>query len=134
MLLEKAYWLIGEWHNVTPEGIATESWTKQNDTVYAGKSLFIIGKDTVSSESLRLEQLGQEVAYVPTVKDQNKGLPVRFVMKTMSDTQMIFENPQHDFPQTISYTKINADSLVAEISGKEHGQERKQAFPMKRVQ
>ena len=46
---------------------------------------------------------------------------------------IVFENPQHDFPQIISYTKINADSLVAEISGSKNGQELKQTFPMKRV-
>jgi len=60
-------------------------------------------------------------------------LPVRFATKTISETQLVFENPQHDFPQTISYTKITADSLVAEISGTKNGHERKQIFPMKRV-
>jgi hypothetical protein len=46
---------------------------------------------------------------------------------------MIFENPAHDFPQFISYTKITTDSLVAEISGTKNGQARKQRFPMKRI-
>lgn len=47
---------------------------------------------------------------------------------------LVFENPMHDFPQIISYTKITCDSLVAQISGEKNGQERKQAFPMKRVE
>ena len=71
--------------------------------------------------------------YIPNVNNQNGGLPVRFATKTVSDMELVFENPQHDFPQIISYTKINADSLVAEISGTINGKERKQTFPMKRV-
>lgn len=71
--------------------------------------------------------------YIPTVKNQNEGLPVRFAAKTISENQLVFENPQHDFPQIIAYTKITSDSLIAEISGTKNGQKRKQTFPMKRM-
>lgn len=52
----------------------------------------------------------------------------------MSETQLVFENLKHDFPQIISYTKVTSDSLVAEISGTKNGQKQKQIFPMKRIQ
>jgi hypothetical protein len=58
---------------------------------------------------------------------------VRFILKASSDQKLVFENQQHDFPNIISYTKINADSLVAEISGVKNGQKQKQTFPMKRL-
>ncbi len=131
-LLKNAEWLIGEWKNVTSEGVATEIWTKQNDTTYFGKSYFVIGKDTVSTETINLEQIGKDLYYIPTVKDQNNGLPVHFSCKMISDKQLTFENLKHDYPTMISYTKINNDSLVAEISGTINGKESKQTFPMKR--
>jgi|GEM_PF-3228321 len=53
-------------------------------------------------------------------------------VKSMSETQLVFENLKHDFPQIISYTKVTSDSLVAEISGTKNGQ--KQIFPMKQMQ
>jgi Domain of unknown function (DUF6265) len=131
--LEKAGWLLGTWQNQSPEGVATEVWKQENDSVYAGSSHFVIGQDTVSSESIRLEASGQSLAYVPTVKGQNNDAPVRFTLSTATDKQMVFENPAHDFPQKISYTLVGADSLVAEISGTVEGQAQSQAFPMKRV-
>lgn len=71
--------------------------------------------------------------YIPIVKNQNDGMPVRFAAKTITATELIFENPQHDFPQIISYKRIGTDSLIAEISGIKNGQERMQSFSMKRI-
>lgn len=131
--LTKAEWLIGTWENKTPKGSLYETWSKINDHEFSGKSYMVKDKDTLVFEHIRLVQEEDGLFYIPTVKNQNDGLPVRFTSKTISETQLVFENPQHDFPQIISYTKINADSLVAEISGTKNGQARKQLFSMKRV-
>ena len=131
--IEKAEWLIGTWENKTQRGSIYETWNKTNDNEFSGMSYIIKEKDTVVFENIRLVQEQDGLFYIPTVKNQNDGLPVRFVSKTISETQLVFENPQHDYPQIISYTKITSDSLVAEISGTKNGQERKQTFPMKRV-
>lgn len=131
--LTKAEWLIGTWENKTQRGSIYETWDKVNDTLLAGKSYIIKEKDSIVFENIHIVREQAGWLYIPTVKDQNGGLPVRFIAKTISQTQLIFENQQHDFPQIISYTKINSDSLVAEISGIKNGRERKQAFPMKRV-
>jgi len=132
--INKASWLIGTWENKTSRGIIFEAWKKVSDLEMSGMSYVINGNDTIVFESIRLVQEQDGLYYIPVVKNQNDGLPVRFAMKSISETQMVFENPQHDFPQVISYKKVSADSLVAEISGLRDGQERKQAFPMRRVQ
>lgn len=137
--IKKAAWLIGTWENKTPKGSIYETWSKANEHEFLGKSYIIRErlqgerKDTIIFENIRLVQEQDGLCYIPTVKNQNGGLPVRFAAKTISATQLIFENPKHDFPQTISYTKIGADSLVAEISGTKNGQARKQTFQMKKV-
>jgi hypothetical protein len=131
--LEKANWLIGEWQNNSPEGITTETWERKNDSVFAGKSYFIMGKDTVSSETISLEQNGKKLFYIPTVRDQNSNQPVNFILTSSTNKQLIFENPEHDFPQKISYTQITYDSLLAEISGSIEGKPNAQTFPMVRV-
>ncbi len=131
--ISKAEWLIGTWENKTQRGSIYESWNKTNDSEFTAISYIIKEKDTIVFENIRLVQEQDGLCYMPTVKNQNDGLPVRFATKTISEAQMVFENPKHDFPQIISYTKITADSLVAEISGTKNGQERKQTFPMKRV-
>jgi len=131
--IKKAEWLIGNWENKTPKGNIYETWSKASDNELTGKSYIVKEKDSIIFEKIRLVQEQYGLFYIPTVKNQNDNLPVRFAFKTISETQLIFENIQHDFPQIISYTKISADSLVAEISGTKNGQERKQTFPMKRV-
>jgi hypothetical protein len=131
--IKKAEWLIGTWENKTQRGSIYETWVRVSDDEFSGMSYIIKEKDTVVFENIRLVQKQDGLYYIPTVKNQNDGLPVRFTSKTISETQLVFENPEHDFPQIISYTKITSDSLVAEISGAKNGQEQKQTFPMKRV-
>jgi sarcosine oxidase delta subunit len=131
-VITKANWIIGKWKNSSPQGVATEIWEKQNDSTFAGKSYFVAGKDTVSSETLVLKQTGNTLQYIPQVKNQNDGKAIVFNMTTANDSLLVFENPAHDFPQKISYTKITRDSLVAEISGNNKGKPEAQQFPMKR--
>ena len=131
--ISKGKWLIGTWENKTAKGSIYETWSKINDNEFSGKSYTIKEKDTIVYENIRMVQEHNGLFYIPTVNNQNKGLPVRFVNKTISETQMVFENAEHDFPQTITYTKINPDSLIAEISGTKSGHQRNQIFTMRRV-
>jgi len=132
-LIENACWLIGKWQQTSSERILTETWEKLNDSTYAGKSFFVIGKDTVSFETIRLEQHGKTLLYIPTVKNQNNEEPISFVQTSSSTNQIIFENSKHDFPQLISYTKKGKTTLVAEISGVVNGKKKSQSFPMQKV-
>lgn len=131
--IKKTEWLVGTWENKTQRGSIYETWTKVSEVELSGKSYMLKEKDTVVFETIRLLQEQNSLFYIPQVKNQNGDLPVRFTSKIVSDKELVFENLQHDFPQIISYTKINSDSLVAEISGTKNGKERKQTFPMKRV-
>ncbi len=132
--IKKAEWLIGTWINKTSKGDIYENWIKVSDQEFAGKSYIIKENKPVVFETIQLTQEHGGIFYTPIVKNQNNGLPVRFSLTTMSDSVMVFENPQHDFPQIIEYRNIESDSLVVEISGINNGLERKQIFPMKRVQ
>ena len=67
-----------------------ESWVKQNDSVLIGKSYMFKGKDTVIFESVQLVQEQANLFYIPTVKNQDNGLRVRFSLKTISNKKMIF--------------------------------------------
>ncbi|MEJ5995557.1 DUF6265 family protein [Pedobacter sp. Du54] len=131
--LSKAQWLIGTWENKTARGSIYETWVKKSDDEFLGKSYMKKENDTLVLEHIRLVKEANQLFYIPAVKNQNEGLPIRFGLKISSDTQLVFENPEHDFPQIISYTRINRDSLIAEISGTKNGQPRKQTFPMKKL-
>jgi len=131
--IKKAEWLIGTWENKTSKGSIYETWNKKSKTVFSGKSYIVKEKDTIVFENIQLVQEKGSLFYIPAVKNQNGGLPVRFVATISTEKQLVFENLQHDFPQIISYTKTGENTLIAEISGTKNGQERSQFFPMKRV-
>lgn len=90
-------------------------------------------RDTVVFEKIQLVSREGNLFYIPTVRDQNNGQPITFALRTLSPEMIVFENPEHDFPQVISYTKMSSDSLVARISGMRNGQHREQRFGMRRV-
>ena len=128
--IEKAAWLVGNWENRSPEGSLSEIWTKENDSVYHGQSYFIKSKDTLHFETISLTQVGDAVFYTPTVVGQNGDKPVPFKMTAITDKQMVFENPAHDYPQKIVYKKISSDRLIATISGKQQGKQTQESYPM----
>ena len=130
--LNKAAWLIGNWGDTSDKGVLTESWIKTNDSVYHGESYFVVKNDTVFSENIELEEANGKLAYIVTVPGQNEEKPVRFEMTLINDTGIIFENPQHDFPNKITYNKITNDSIVAQISGTQNGKHATETFAMKR--
>ncbi|MDP3558502.1 MAG: DUF6265 family protein [Bacteroidota bacterium] len=129
----KATWLIGSWQNSSSNGIGTEIWKKENDSVFSGTSFLLFKKDTAFLETFSLIQKGNEVSFVPIVKNQNNGKPVQFILSESKKNKLIFENPKHDFPQKITYSLITNDSMLAEISGLQDGKEKTIQFPFKRV-
>ena len=128
--LNKLDWFIGSWTGVTSESIFTETWQKVNDTLFTGQSYFIKGSDTLSSETISLQQHDTSVFYVPLVEGQNDNKPIFFKLTYSDGTNAVFENPEHDFPQKIVYQLKENDSLIATISGNNNGKIRSIRFPM----
>jgi hypothetical protein len=132
--IDKVDWLLGTWEQNLENGTFSEDWRKKNDSTFLGKSWAVMNGDTVFSEKISLTQVSNNLYYTPSVKDQNEGKAIQFKLTSLSDSLLIFENPEHDFPQKISYRKVTQDSLMAEISGKVDNKEASQQFPFKRVQ
>lgn len=59
--------------------------------------------------------------------------PATFAATESSDTVIVFENPDHDFPQAIRYLLRGRDSLVATISGTVRDRPRAIEFEYARV-
>jgi hypothetical protein len=124
--------MLGDWEGRTPASLLVESWSRSTDSSFAGVSYVISNNDTVSFERVVIEQRGQELLYIPTVRGQNNGLAVEFKASLQTDEMVLFENPQHDFPQKISYRLVKVDSMVAEISGTKNGKSRTSLFSYRR--
>ncbi|MFP9116017.1 DUF6265 family protein [Flavobacterium sp. RHBU_3] len=131
--ISKAEWLLGRWENPSKDGLYEETWVKANDSVLNGASYYISGKDTLFSETVVLDEVAGKMAYTVTVPGQNNEQPVRFDLTKITDTEIVFENPKHDYPNKIVYTQVKPDSLVAVIYGTQKGKPASENFPMKKV-
>jgi hypothetical protein len=131
--MDKLSWLTGKWQNLSDEGNAVEIWERTKDSAYNAISYLIKAKDTITSETILLEQKSKDIYYIPTVKGQNNAMAVKFVLTSSPPAQLVFENSKHDFPQMITYTRIGEDSLLVVISGKVNGQMRTEEFPFKKT-
>lgn len=131
--LNKANWFLGNWENISKEATFKEIWNKKNDSSFIGESFVIVEKDTVFYEKIDLFQSNDSLFYKVSVKDQNKEKPVSFYLTKSDDKEVTFENPKHDFPTKIVYTKITNDSMVGAIYGKKNGKEISETFPMKKT-
>ncbi|HEX7282817.1 MAG TPA: DUF6265 family protein, partial [Vicinamibacterales bacterium] len=73
---------------------------------------------TMLFEFLRIEQQGDQIVYLSMPNGRSPATP--FLLKEISGTRVVFENPKHDFPQRVIYWKDGAD-LRARIEGTLNG-------------
>ena len=110
------HWLKGSWQMQTKRGIITEKWAVANDSTLAGESSMTrVDGTEIPLEKIELAFRNGNYYYIPTVKNENGERPVEFKITSHSETGLVAENPQHDFPKRISYTLVNRDSIHAVI-------------------
>lgn len=86
---------------------------------------------TVEHEFLQIRLNAEgKIVYIAQPSRQKEAT---FTATSVSETAVTFENPQHDFPQRISYRALPGDRLAARIEGLRGGSLRGIDFPMKRV-
>ncbi len=112
--MEKLSWLVDKWVSTNGESTSYEHWTKQDENIFIGGSETIKNGDTVFNEKLRIEKIGDSIFYIADVK--HNPAPVYFKMTALKDDEVVFENPEHDFPQKIIYRQIEGN-LHASIEG-----------------
>ncbi len=132
--IKAVHWLLGKWENKTNDGTLSEIWEKVNDSTFKGQSYFIKDKDTLHFETILLQQNGENLTYKTIIKGQNNDEAVSFLLNTEIENQWFFENPKHDYPQKISYTPTNKNSMVAKISGIQQGKPSSEQYTMTKIE
>ena len=82
-----------------------------------GMSRSVAGEKTVEFEYLRIEQRADGIYYVAHPKAQCPGTDFKLTRATSGE--VVFENPDHDFPKRIIYRKTGDDAITASIDGGE---------------
>ncbi len=129
--LTKLSWLAGCWKSVDAEEGSGETWTTP-----AGGAMFGIGRSVKQGKLLTYEFLqirtleNGTLAYLAQPSGQNSAA---FPVLQLTDTEVVFQNAEHDFPQRIIYRLVDSTRLAARVEGTQNGVSKGIDFPMERV-
>ncbi len=113
--LKNLHFLEGKWKIENKENY--ESWKINADCSLAGKAFKLRAEKEIITENLLIKVVDKKVTYQAQVVDQNEGQTIEFVLNQISKDKVSFENPTHDFPKKIQYTRLNESTLFVEVLG-----------------
>ena len=110
ILAQSLTWLSGCWTNEA--GTSVEVWSRDYSGFMFAHSVSERDDQVRFFEQLRIQPGKDGAIYVATPAGQET---TAFMETTRTDTSITFENPDHDYPQRISY-RLDGDTLTATIS------------------
>lgn len=105
-------WMTGAWARSDGEKWADEYWTPPRGGMMIGASRSGNGEKLQFFEHMRIIREEDGLVFVAIAGDQK---PVRFVAVASTESGIVFENREHDYPQRIRYWR-EGKMLKAEIS------------------
>jgi hypothetical protein len=122
-------WIAGTWvgggsANITVE----ERWTPSASGAMLAIGRTLRGDQMASFEFLCIVERNGSLAY--TAMPNGRTPATLFLLTTVTSDSATFENPEHDYPKLIRYTRLPDGSLQTTISA--GGNLREQSFVLKR--
>lgn len=117
-------WLAGCWESRSGTRLIEERWSPARGGVMLETGRTTKGDQLVEYEFVVLH-LAPTLAYEAHPSGQS---PTTFPLKQSTDSTVVFENLQHDFPQRVAYERRGADSLLAWIEGPAGGSTKRIEF------
>ena len=128
--VQRLAWMAGCWENVKGEARIEEQWMRPGGGTMLGMSRTVVRGKTVQFESMRIAEEGGRLVFTAKPSGQNEA---SFPSIEVTDTQVVFADPEHDFPQRILYRREKDGSLYAHIQGKMGTEMKMVEFPMSRA-
>lgn len=116
--VEQLAWMSGSWEGTMGKASFEEHWTPAAGGTLFGVSRTIVAGKTVAFEFLRIEARADGIFYVAQPGGRP---PTDFKLTKLEGQAVVFENPQHDFPQRILYRKNADGTLDARVEGERNG-------------
>jgi hypothetical protein len=126
---EDVAWLSGCWAFTRSGRHVIENWTPAEGGTLVGVSRTVADGKTIEYEFLLIRSGATGLEYVAKPSGQAEAT---FTATKATATDVVFENPAHDFSTRILYTR-NGDTLLAAIEGPRNGQKRRIEYPYARV-
>lgn len=125
-------WLAGCWAQDGRDAGSVEQWTSPAGGTMLGMNRVVSGDRTVAFEFMRIAVNEDDlVEFIASPSGQETA---RFKMVNVSENEVVFENPDHDFPTRVIYRLMSDGSLLGRIEGIDNGTPRTADFPMTRTE
>lgn len=130
--LSALQWLAGCWTQDGRDAGSVEQWTSPADGTMLGMNRIVSGGRTVAFEFMRITVSADN--FVEFIASPSGQETARFELVSMGENEVVFENPEHDFPQRIIYRLTGDSGLLGRIEGIDNGKPRTADFPMTRTE
>ena len=115
--VEDVAWLAGCWSIVRPDGFTEEYWRPPAGGAMLGVGRTIRANKMTEFEFLSIREVAGRLSYVAIPSRQTETV---FPLVKFTASELVFENPTHDFPQRVIYRKVSG-GLVARVEGAVNG-------------
>ena len=125
-------WMAGCWAPEKGEPGSVEHWLQPAGGTMLGVSRTVKNGQTRQFEFMQLRVNAEgKLVFIALPSGQKE---TTFVATSVGEHSVTFENPQHDFPQKVSYRLDPSGRLIGRIEGKRGGTLRGIDFPMRRIE
>jgi hypothetical protein len=128
--IDELRWLEGCWLAEQGSRTVEENWTVARGGTMIGVSRTVRDGKLAGYELVILKEQDGTLVYEahPAAQATNE-----FRAVTVTDSRVVFEDLEHDFPQRVCYERVGTDSLRAWVEGRMNGKEKRIEFPYTRV-
>ncbi|WP_212003749.1 DUF6265 family protein [Chitinophaga sp. HK235] len=126
--------LAGTWVYKTRRGTVVETWSRANDSTWAGKTWRVAGADSALQQSVQLVRHGNDIFFIPAYVGLTSPLPIRLKLRVLKVIGFVAEDLENDFPQKVTYRFKDEDHLEARVIGKRDGTTEEYIFPYQRAE
>ena len=116
--------MAGAWKSTRGETVIEEVWTAPRGGMLLGLNR-TVGPRGASWEHLRIAEDEDGVVYWASPSGAK---PTPFRLVELEENRAVFSNPEHDFPQRLTYTRTD-EQLVAKVEAEQNG--RMQGFELR---
>ena len=130
--LKRLAWLAGCWAVEGSEAGSVEHWLPPAGGTMLGMARTVKGGQTVGFEFLQI-RTNPDGKFIYIAKPSGQA-EATFEASSVEEDSVVFENPEHDFPQRIRYRLASEGRLTARVEGMSNGVLRGFDVSMKRTQ
>lgn len=125
--LQQIAWLAGEWRGTGGPMTFEERWTDAAGGAMFAVSRTLKGDRLAAFEFLRIVERAGGLVYIAQPDGRP---PTEFTLTAVTSDSATFENPAHDFPKMIRYSRKADGTLEAVVSD---GGQKAETFSFKKV-